>query len=823
MERLFFDLRQAARTLRRSPGFALVTVVTLGLGIGASTALFTVLRSVVINPLPYPESDRLVWLGHDAPGINFYGLGLSPGLVGIYDERSETLEQVGFWNVKPVTLTGGANEPRSAVAVIASASLHQLLGARPALGRLLTPADDRPQSERVAVLSHAFWKHRYGGDVEAIGRRITVDGELYTVVGVLSAGFDFPAPTTELWLDSEVVVDAESFGSFGGFQALALRKPSANLDDVRRDMNARIDDLLARAEPAERQLYADARLAASPVAYKVRLVGGVQRRLWILFGAVGFVLLVACANIGTLFLVRAQDRRRETAVRVALGAGRRHLARLFLAESALLAALGGAAGLLMTQYGVRLLILAAPTAIPRLNEVGVDGGALLFSAAVTLGSAMVFGLAPIIQGTVSLGQRAAGIGARLQQGVGVTTGTRALALRRLLVVAQVALALVLSVGSGLMVRSVLQFRAVDPGFSAARLLRFGLTLPEARYPTPVSAAAFHQELLDRLAALPGVDSAAAARGLPLEGSSGGGVLLYERDGATDEEALPPLVMRTRVTPGYFKTFQVPLISGRFLTRVDGEDRSGSIVVTRDLAELYWPGETAVGRQVATERPAATAPPRWLTIVGVVGNHKASVAAASAPLMMMPMLGADSDFAQSMSYALRTSVPPTTVVDTVRAAVWKLDADLPIGGLQTFQQVVDRAAAPMLFTTGLLALASMVALVLGSVGVSGLLAYTVRQRIGEIGVRMALGARGVDMRRMMVSEGARIGAIGVAVGLAGSLLLARTMRSLLFGVAPADPLTYLVVAVALFVVVLLATYVPARRAARVNPLDALRAH
>ena len=809
-----FDLRQAVRGIRRNPGFAAVTIVTLGLGIGATTAIFSLVNGVVLNPLPHPDPDRILYLEHAVAGIEFEGeLGIAPGLYQIYSERSETLEQLGSFDAAELTLTGEGDPERLAGATV-SASFFQILGARPEHGRLLTEEDDEVGSDRVVLLSHRLWQRRYSSDPNVVGTTIQVNGVSRQVVGVLPADFRFDLiPDADLWLDSER--RPSLFGGFGDLSGIARMKSPMTLADVRRDLDARIAELLDLFDdPRLRQVLADAQISARPLMLKQKVVGDIERTLWVLLGTVWFVLLIACANVANLFLVRAEARQRETAVRMALGAGRGQLARYFLAESTLLALLGGVAGVAIASAALRFLVRNAPVTIPRLEEVGIDAAVLAFALVITLVTGLLFGSVPVFRS----GSRFSG---QLQDsGRGSTAGRSRIRARQVLVVGQVALALVLLVGSGLMARSFWHLKSIDPGFDPNSVLRFRLSLPPSLYEAE-DAAAFHHELLDKLAALPGVTSVGAARELPMERIIAGN-LMYVEGEPIEEGILPPLSHRTRVTEGYFETIGLPLVAGRTLRRSDSEQRTNAVVINTEAADLYFRGQDPVGKRVHSENSFLEDEIVWWTIVGVVGSHRQeNLIRDPPPMFYISMLGGDFDNAQLMGHVVRTAVPPQTLADAVRRTVWDLDPALPIVGLRTMEEAVDDAGAPMGFVMVLLGIAASVALLLGTVGVYGVLAYVVRQRTGEIGVRMALGAQAGDVRRMLLSQGALIGAVGLGIGLAGSFALVCFMEALLFGVDPLDPATHVAVGLLIFGVVLLATWLPARRASRIDPIVALR--
>ena len=812
MRALALDLRCAARSLLRSPVFVLATVLTLALGVGTLTALYSLLKGVVLDPLPYPESRRLVWLRHDAPGLGFHGLAPSPGLYGMYQESSRSLQEVGLWSHRRVTVTG-AGEPRILPAVAASSGLFRLLGVRPLHGRLFAAEEDRPGSRRVALLSHRLWQRSFHGDPEAVGRSLRLDGEVHVVVGVLPEDFRFPEAATQLWIDSELATEPSAFGAFGGLEALGLRKPRATLEDVKRDLDARIAELLGRTDPKERQLIAGAGLVAHPIPLKDRFVGSVRDTLWILFAAGAILLLVAGSNIAHLLLARARARRREIATRMALGAGRGQLARTFLAEGALLAALGGVLGLGLARAGLEALIRAAPATVPRLHELGLDGGVLTFIAGATAAAGLFFAGIPLLfsRRRLSEGLRARRPGDRRRR--------PALAGGSLVVALQLAVALVMVVGALLMVRSFQQLKAVDPGFDTARIARFRLTLPPSRYSAP-EAATFHGELRDRLSALPGVFSVASGKSLPLEGVAGG-IALYGEGETGDPGGQGPLVAKNAVTSDFFRTFEIPLLEGRIPTFEEGASGPPQVVLNRSLAARFGPLPEVIGKRLLTDRSSLSPSPQWMTVAGVVEDHETGLVSGATPMIFLPLEAPEIGGLHDLAYGVRTALPPMALAGEMRALVRQLDPALALEGLETLEEVARRQSAPTAFVKSLLSLAATVTLALAAVGIFGILAYRVRLRRHELGVRFALGARPADVRRLILGQAAKIATLGLAVGLPASLLLAKSLEGLLFEVPPTDLAAHLAAAVTLSSAVALAAYFPARAACRIPPVEALK--
>jgi putative ABC transport system permease protein len=810
---ILYDLKHAGRALRRNPGFTIVAVITLALGIGASSAIFAVVHAVVINPLPYPESERFVTLAHNAPAAGFTNaeLDASPGLFFYYGNHSRTLDEIGAWRYREATLSSHG-EPENVPAASATAGLFRLLGVPPLHGRPILEEDNREGAEDVVVLSHGLWRRRYGNDPDIVGSTIVLWGKPVQVVGVMPPGFGYPDQDCQLWFNETLSPDV--FGAFW-INVTARMRPGLTRDDVEAELTALIQQIPeAYPDDPVAQMALDIELAAVAIPLKERVIGDVQRTLWVLLATVGLVLLIACANVANLFLVRAEARRHEIAVRSALGAGRWRLARFFMAESILLSAAGAAIGLALAAVGTRLLVVYGPATLPRLDEVGISGTVVLFASALALLASFVFGVTPALR------RQGATVSSLKDAGRSSTAARGRVRARSLLVAGQVAMAFLLLSSSLLMAQTYANLRRIDLGFDPTSLLTFQVALPAVDYPTSQEAIAFHRQLRERLGALPGVASAAIVTGLPLAGRT---VMdpLVEKDVPFDPAQMPPIVNIDAAGDGYWKTMGIPLLEGRVLETADYDHGRRVAVVDERLADLYWPGESAIGRRVFPGLPDEEV--EWFEVVGVVGTVRLDELIEAPKPMIYPVLGLyGGNEVWTMSYALRTRVPPSSLADLARETVWSLDDGLPIAAMQTMEQAHRRAAAPAAFTMTLLLIAAVVALCLGAVGIYGVIAYVVRQRTNEIGVRLALGARSADVSRMIVRQGSLVAAAGLVVGLAGSLALTRFMGALLVGIAPTDPATHMGVALALMAVAALASYLPARRAARINPVEALRA-
>ncbi len=813
------ELRYAVRTLARSPRFTLVAAFTLALGIGATSSIFSAVNGVLLRPLPYPHAERIVGLWHGAPDLGYEQFGISPGIFYHYQTENQVYEAMGLFAPTQETLTEDAAAER-VQAIATTRGLFDVLGIAPLMGRTFTPDETDEGGPMVVVISHALWQRRFGGDREILGRSLRVDGTPREIIGVMPRGFDFGGANreAELWLPLRMNLETSPPGSFS-FQGIARLRPGVTPEGA----VAQEEALLQRI----REQYADSEAFINfldaggfhPISHTLQeeMVGDMQRPLWILLGTVGFVLLIACANVANLFLVRAEGRQREMAVRAAMGAGRGKLASHFLVESFVLAGVGGAAGLAVAWWGLPLLLRMAPPELPRLDQISMDGRVLGFTLAVTVLAALFFGAVPILRFRIPKL-----LGVLRYAGRGTTEGRERHHLRNVLVVGQTALAMVLLVGSGLLVKSFWEIRRIDPGFETADLLTFGIMLPEADYPGPLETAAFHTELLDRLGALPGVRSVGAVSSLPLAQSASG--TAHDIEGIpTAEGELPPMFWYKYATPGYFETMGIAVETGRVFRRSDHEGDYGNILVSQALAERIWPDQDPMGHRIRTT--GDTAEVGWNTIVGVVESTRDhGLREDPIEVLYYPMVGprVEEDYAtRQLTYAIRVQ-NPTQLVSQVRDVVGEMDPNLPLAAIQTMDEVVSDSIVRLTFTALALGLASFMALILGAVGLYGVLSYVVNQRTQEIGVRMALGAQAGQVQGMVVASGAKLALIGLVLGMAGAGGLTRLLQGLLFGTQPLDPVTFGGMSVILLGVGLLASYLPARRAATVDPVSSMRA-
>jgi putative ABC transport system permease protein len=813
IERFTRGLRYAARSLARTPRFTVIAVFTIALGIGVDTAVFSVVDGVLLKDLAYPRSQELVNLWSTAPGLGYDQFPLSPDIYYFYRSQSHVFADMALYSAEDMSVTGNG-QPERVHTISATASLFSTLGVAPLLGRAYTPAEDIPDGPKVVVISYGLWQSRFGGDPKVLGRTLDVGDVSREIVGVMPPRFEFPN-RIDVWLPLGLDAKNPPTGNFA-FPAIARLAPGVTPAGAQAQLVPLVQRFVeGRGDEGEYRAFLDNGHYAPMVhSMKEDLVGNLERPLWVLLGTVAFVLLIACANVANLVLIRAEGRRRDSAVRTALGATRGALIRKSAAESALLAVMGGALGLLVAWLGVPALLSHAPPQLPRLDAVGMNGTVVLFTLGVTALSALLFGVAPVLRHSP-----AALLGALKQGGRGATGGGRRQHARNFLVAAETALALVLLVGSGLTVRSFWRARTTDLGFDPANLLTFRLSLPQAKYATPRAVKAFHEDLLARLRALPGVESAALTSAMPLEQGAPG--TTFEVEGhPTEPGQLPPMLHYRRVSPGFVKTMGIHLLAGRAFVPSDLSDGAGHVLVDRTVAERFWPGQDAVGKQL---RPLNDTT-RWYTVEGVVGKVlDAGVRQEPKPLVYYPMAAPDGDRGWAVrmpTYVLRVR-NPTALAASVRSAVWGVDPDMPVADVRTGEQLVASSVIQLSFTMFTLGIAALLALVLGAVGLYGVLSYSVAQRTQEIGVRMALGAERGAVMRMVVRDGARITVVGLLVGLAGAAALTRLLEGILYDVKALDPLTFVGTPLLLLVVAVLSAYLPARRAAAVDPMESMR--
>jgi putative ABC transport system permease protein len=805
--------------LLKNPGVTIIVIIALALGIGANTAIFSVVNAVLLRPLPYHESDRLVFLNEKSPVLDEMSISY-PNFLD-WRNHNQSFEKIGVYNRASYNLTGVGEAERIVTGQV-SADLFSVLRVNALHGRVFTNDEDKPGGPPVVVLSYPLWQRRFGGQTSILNQPITLNNKSYTVIGIMPESYLYPS-RVEMWVPVGQLSDQPSWQSRGnhpGLYGVARLKPGVTFEQAQADM----DNVAANLE----KQYPD-----SNTATRVRMrplmeifVSDVRRALWVIFGAVGFVLFIACANIANLLLARATARKKEMAIRTAVGASRWRIARQLLTESIVLSLIGGGIGLVLARWGVDLILYVSPNAIPRSREIGLDWTVLAFTVGVSFLTGILFGLIPAIQaGDVDVHET-------LKETGRGTSGRQWL--RNSLVVVEVATTLVLLIGAGLMIRSFYLLQKVNPGFSHEHLTSFSVSLPQKKYETEEQQASFYNRLLENIRARPGVESAAAASGLPL-GNNG-----WQTSFVIDGQPVPPreqipLMEACLVTPDYFKAMNIPVLRGRVFN--DRDDRShlagrdlsklnenqraiaglNSIVIDEEFAKRYWPNEDPVGKRVrlGTENDAPK-----LEVLGVVGRVK------------MESLNQNSDRVQGyfpfnqtpdngMTVLIKGASDPNLLISSVRGAIREIDPDQPIYSVRTMNEIRAESVAGERLNLTLLSLFAGIALVLAIVGIYGVMSYSVTQRTHEIGIRMAIGARPRDVFKMVLGQGMKLALLGVVIGLASAFALTRLMETMLFGVEPTDKLTFAAISIMLITVALLACYLPGRRATKVEPTISLR--
>ncbi len=811
METFLQDLKFASRTLLRNPGFAAVAVMTLALGVGANAAIFSVVNAVLLRPLPWSEPDRAVmiwsrWTAFDKTWV-------SDGEVNDYRRRASTLAEVAAWDDTQVNLTGGGDPERLPAANV-TANLFSTLGVLPQFGRTFTAAEAVPNGPRLVILSHGLWQRRYAGDPSIVGRAIQIDGSAYQVVGIMPRDFvlptDFHNPNpSALWMPQQWNSASADHGSHGYYAAARL-EPRATVALAREELH-RIAQAMTDEGLYPRQMEFDTVV----LSLRDEVVGGIRRAIWLLFGAVGFLLLIACSNVANLLLARAEARHREIAVRSALGAGRSRIVRQLLTESLVLAGMSTIAGLALASAGARLLAWWNPASIPRVASVTLDARVLLFTVGIALLTTMVFSLAPSVRLL-----RTDLTESMKEGGANATTGGARQRFRNALVVLEMALAVILLVGAGLMLRTLSSLQRIDLGFNPSGVLTMRVSLPDTAYPKPEQVVTFYSRLLEEVRGLPGVMAAGAARSLPL-GSTIGDF------GLQIDGYVPPPGTNAKgdwqiVTDGYLEAMGEHVVRGRGITRTDTGGSQLVALINEEMARRYWSGRDPIGSRLRIGGDSARP---WVTVIGIVKDvHHNGVAGAVKEKFYVPHAQWNTAVGftiRGMSLVVRTAGNPASLAPSVRNVIRGLDPSLPVADVRPMTEVVGAALSTPRFTSALLSMFALLALTLSAVGIYGVLSYVVTRRTREIGIRVAIGADRARVLRMVLSNGLTLAVVGLGVGLLVSLPLARLMRGLLHGVTPADPLTFAAVAIALAGVALAASVVPALRATRVDPVIALR--
>ena len=809
MRTMLQDMRYGLRVLMKRPGFTVVAVLALALGIGANTAIFSVVNAVLLRPLSFKEPERLVavWETNDQLSAEMRNRNeVAPGNFLDWRAQNQVFEQIAALTYTSANLSG-TGEPERIQSQAVTANFFQTLGVQPLMGRAFLPEEESLSSQRVVVISHELWQRRFGADPALLGKTLTLNGNQTIVVGIMPPAFQLQFPTSmkvEMWMPLRI--DPANAGRKAHYlYSLARLKPGVSITQAQAAMRG----IAARLQ--EQYPETNAERSTNVVSLHRQLVGNVQPYLYLLFGAVGFVLLIACANVANLLLARVSARHKEVAIRIALGASRLRLIRQLLTESIMLAALGGLLGLLLAYWGVDLLIALSPADVPRLGEIGLHGPVFAWTLLVSLLTGVLFGLAPALQASKpDINEALKESGGRSPGGLGRSR------LRNLLVVSEVALALVLLVGAGLMIRSFMSLQRTSPGFEPKNLLTMNISLPRVKYKEPQQANVFFEQLFQRINAVPGVEATGGIDPLPLSDSNETTGVLIEGQPAQAPAERPEVGSRN-VTPGYFQTMRIPVLKGRAFAEQDREDAPPVVIINDVLARRFWPGGDAVGKRLGFEDDEGKQ--EWREVVGIVGNVKHERLDAEAkPEVFVPYRQAPRNF---MTLVVRTSSDPASMIAAIREQVLAIDKDQPVFDIKTMEERLSKAVAQSRFIMLLLAVFSALALALSAIGIYGVMAYTVSQRTHEIGIRMALGAQSRDVLRMVVRQGMTLAMTGVVIGLVAAFALTRVMTSLLYGVTATDPWTFSVVALVLSAVALLAIIIPARRATRIDPMEALR--
>lgn len=802
MDSLIKDLRFAVRGLLKRPGFTVIALLALALGIGANTAIFSLVNAVVLRPLPYPEPDELVWVfGNLRQGSN--RASVAPLDFLDYRNQNKTFEQLAasFGIAVPATLTGGG-EPERLEASGVTGNYFDMFGVAPTLGRGFTLDNEKSGYDQVTILSHALWQRRFGGDPSIVNQTIVLNGKAHEVIGVMGEGVTFPQ-AADLWvpMNFDGPDDPGMKIRFAKFiRPIGRLKPGVSFAEAQTDM----DLIAARLE----QQYPDSNTGWSLrlVPLREQLFGGSRTTVLVLFGAVAFVLLIACANVANLLLVRAAARQKEIALRTALGASRWRIVRQMITESLLLAIVGGALGTLLAWWGVQLLVNLSPDAIPRTAQVKIDATVLGFTLLISIVTGVLFGLAPAFRtARVNLiDALKAGVRSDAQGSVRGRT-------RSVLVVVESAIAVMLLIGAGLLIRSLVALQQVNPGFDARNVLTLRVDLPRSKYETPEQAASFFSELDTRVSGLPGVEAAGMVSDLPLSNQANDISFLVEGRPPVTQDQQSFADFR-RVNQNYFSAMRIPLLRGRNFTEQEVRQSDKVLVVSQQLVDQAFPNEEALGKRLITGMKGEP-----YEIIGVVGDLRhTSLAAPATPAMYFPTRERG-----MMNLVIRTKGDPLSLVGAVRNEVRSMNPDLPISAVKPMTEWIDSSVAQPRYRTTLFGLFAALAMILAATGIYGVMSYTVAQRTHEMGVRMALGARRMDVLKLVVRQGMVLTATGVVLGLLGAFALTRVMETLLFGVTTRDPITFGVVAVLLPAVAFIACFVPARRATKVDPLVALR--
>ena len=810
METLLSDIKYGFRLIVRNPVFSLVVVIALALGIGANTAIFSVLNAVLLKPLPYEQSERLVTMWQ-----RFTGIGVpkdqnwtSPPEFSDIRRLQSSFSDIAAMQATSFNILVG-DAPERILGQFVSPGFFKLLGVEPVLGRTFSPDEEQQGKEFVVVLSHGLWQRRFASDRTLIERTLNMNGRSYQVIGIAPPGFRDPMqPEAEMWAALSFTNQQLTQRGSHGLLVIARIKPELTLDQARSDME-RVSARIIEGAPDYPYARFEYRVLINPLLEEY--VGDIRPALMMLMGSVGLVLLIACTNVANLLLVRASSREREIGIRTALGAGRGRLIRQMLTESVVLSLVGAILGVVLAGVGVSVLSTMAAQSFPRLADTSIDGTALAFTIAVAIATGVLFGLVPAFQSARSSTQDA------LKEGSQATTAGRSrFHLRRVLVAAEVALSLLLLVGAGLLIKSFMRLQGVDGGFDPSGVLTMRIVVPSARYSQPDQVRNFYREVLRRVSALPGVTKVGASNGIPLSGSGGSGTTTIDNPAFPDDRGTPEADQRT-VTPGYFEAMGMTLLAGRMFDERDGETGQPVAIIDETMARTFWPNDDPIGKRIKRGGRQGTQP--WLTIVGVMRHVRyRTLEEPSRVQLYIPHAQAP---ATGMSLAIKATLDPRTLSSAIQREVIAVDREQPVWSIRTMDELMATSVMRRQLIMTLLTLFAGIALTLAAVGIYGVISYWVTQRSHEIGIRVAIGASRLDVLKMVLGQSMSVVLIGVGIGLAGAVALTRLMKTLLYNVSTTDAATFAGYSVALILVGLLSSYLPARRATRIDPVAMLR--